>query len=92
MRARETSVPQVKLQVASLVETVEVSGDVQGVELNNAEISDTVTVSQIKNLPILDRDPLGLLQLQPGVVYNGNSTTVINGLRDVVLRRHYRRY
>ncbi len=79
--ARETSVPQVKLQLASLAETVEVSDDAQGVEVNNAEIADTVTVDQIKNLPIFDRDPLGLIQLQPGVVSNGNSATVINGLR-----------
>ena len=79
--ARETSVPQVKLQVASATETVEVKGDVQGVELNNAEITDTVTVEQIKNLPIFDRDPMQLIQLQPGVVSSGNSFTVIDGLR-----------
>jgi Carboxypeptidase regulatory-like domain len=79
--ARETSVPQIKLQVASVTETVEVTGDVQGVQLSNAEIADTVTVEQIKNLPVFDRDPLGLIQLQPGVVSNGNSATVINGLR-----------
>jgi len=79
--ARETTVPQFKLKVASVNETVEVTGDVQGVELGNAEIADTVTVEQIKNLPILDRNPLDLIQLQPGVVANGNSATVINGLR-----------
>jgi hypothetical protein len=79
--ARETSVPQIKLQIASVTDTVEVKGDVQGVELSNAEITDTVTVDQIKNLPIFDRNPLGLIQLQPGVVANGNSFTVIDGLR-----------
>jgi hypothetical protein len=79
--ARETTVPQIKLQVAAVTETVDVKGDVQGVELSNAEIADTVTVDQIKNLPIFDRDPLQLLQLEPGVIANGNSPTVINGLR-----------
>ena len=79
--ARETSVPQIKLQVASVTETVDVKGDVQGVELSNAEIAQTVTVEQIKNLPIFDRDPLELMQLEPGVIANGNSPTVINGLR-----------
>jgi len=79
--ARETSVPLIKLQVSSVSETVEVKGDVQGVELSNAEIADTVSVDQIKNLPIFDRDPMGLIQLQPGVVSNGNSATVIDGLR-----------
>ena len=34
-----------------------------------------------RNLPILGRDPLSVLQTQPGVAYNGNSATVINGLR-----------
>lgn len=79
--ARETSVPEVKLQLASVAESVEVKADAQGVELNNAEISDTVTVDQIRNLPIFDRNPMGLIQLEPGVVSNGNSATVINGLR-----------
>ena len=79
--ARETSVPQIKMQVAAVTETVEVKGDTQAVELGNAEISDTVTVEQIKNLPIFDRDPMQLIQLQPGVVSSGNSFTVIDGLR-----------
>jgi hypothetical protein len=80
-QARETSVPQLKLQLATVTQSVEVSADVQGVSTTNAEISNTISMEQMQNLPILDRDPLGLIQTQPGVVYNGNSTTVINGLR-----------
>src|SRR5436305_13964810 len=38
-------------------------------------------MADIRSLPILDRDPLSVIQTQPGVVSNGNSTTVINGLR-----------
>ncbi len=38
-------------------------------------------MDDIRNLPILDRDPLSVLQTQPGVIANGNSYTVINGLR-----------
>jgi hypothetical protein len=38
-------------------------------------------MEDIRSLPILDRDPLGVLQTQPGVVSNANSPTVINGLR-----------
>jgi hypothetical protein len=79
--ARETSVPLVTLRLSGAIYTVDVKGDVEGVELSNAEISDTVTVDQIKNLPIFDRNPLELIQLQPGVVANGNSYTVIDGLR-----------
>ena len=79
--ARETSVPDVKLAVASVSSAVEVSAEVQGVETTSAEVSGTVSMEEIRNLPILDRDVLGVLQTQPGVVSNGNSTTVINGLR-----------
>ncbi len=79
--ARETDVPLIKLQLASVIDTVEVKADRGGVELGNAEIAETVSVDQIQNLPILDRNPMDLIQLQPGVVANGNSATVINGLR-----------
>jgi hypothetical protein len=51
------------------------------VEISNAEVTQTISMEEIKNLPILDRDPLGVMQTQPGVVSNGNSNTVINGLR-----------
>lgn len=79
--ARETSIPPIKLQLASVSQTVEVKSDVQGVQTTNAEISQTVSMEEIGNLPILDRDVLSVIQTQPGVVYNGNSNTVINGLR-----------
>ena len=79
--ARETSVPQVRLQLPAVTQTVDVSAAVQGVDAASAEIADTVSMEQIKNLPILDRDVLSILQTQPGVASNGNSYTVINGLR-----------
>jgi hypothetical protein len=79
--ARETSVPEIKLALPSVSQSVEVAADVQGVEITNAEISGTISMEEIRNLPILDRDALSILQTQPGVVANGNSTTVINGLR-----------
>ncbi len=79
--ARETDIPTVKLQLAGLSQSVEVTAEVQGVDVANAEVSNTVSMEQIKNLPILDRDVLGIMQTQAGVASNGNSTTVINGLR-----------
>jgi hypothetical protein len=79
--ARETDVPEIRLQLSTVTQNVEVSERVEGVDTNNAEISDTVTMDQIHNLPIIDRDPLGILQTQPGVIANGNSYTVINGMR-----------
>lgn len=79
--ARETSVPGIKLQLATVTQSVDVTADVQGVETSNAEVTQTISMEEIKNLPILDRDPLGVMQTQPGVISNGNSYTVINGLR-----------
>ncbi|HUK17939.1 MAG TPA: TonB-dependent receptor [Bryobacteraceae bacterium] len=79
--ARETAVPEIKLQLASVTQNVEVTAEAQGAVATNAEVSQTISMEQIQNLPILDRDPLSLIQTQPGVVYNGNSNTVINGLR-----------
>ncbi len=79
--ARETSVPQIKLAVSAVTQSVDVTAEIEGVETSNAEISGTITMQEIHSLPILDRDVLAVLQTQPGVVYNGNSATVINGLR-----------
>ena len=79
--AKETEIPVIKLQLASVTQTVDVVAETAGVETSSAEISGTISMEDIRSLPILDRDPLAVLQTQPGVVYNGNSNTVINGLR-----------
>ena len=79
---RETSVPAIKLLLGPVTEVVDVSATAQGVETANAEISTTVTNQQVRNLPILDRDPLALIGTQAGVVYDANNgETVINGQR-----------
>ena len=78
--ARETDVPRIKLELASVTQSVEVSAEAQGVDAATAEVSTTVSMEQIKNLPILDRDVLSIMQTKAGVV-SGNSYTVINGLR-----------
>jgi hypothetical protein len=79
--ARETDVPQIKLQLASVTQTIDISADAPAIETANAEVSSVLTMNDIRTLPLLDRDPLSMLQTQAGVVSNGNSTTVINGLR-----------
>ncbi len=78
--ARETTVPSIKLQLATTTQSVEVNARAEGVQTTNAEISQTVSMEEIRNLPILDRDVLSVIQTQPGVV-SGNSYTTINGLR-----------
>jgi hypothetical protein len=78
--ARETDIPRVKLELASVTFKVDVNAAEVPVDTANAEINTTVTMAEMQNLPILDRDVLGVLQLKAGVT-SGNSTTTINGLR-----------
>ncbi len=79
--ARETTVQTVTLQLPAVSQSVDVASEAQTVQTSNAEISSTVTMQEIDKLPILDRDPLALIQNLPGVVYQGNSPTTIDGLR-----------
>jgi hypothetical protein len=79
--AREVSLAVIKLAVASVSTTVEVAAEGENVQTTTAEVTGTVSMEEIRSLPILDRDVLGILQTQPGVVYSLNSSTVINGLR-----------
>jgi hypothetical protein len=79
--ARETALPAVKLAVAAVSQSVEVSGQAETVQTGNAEISATVTNEQVRRLPQLDRDPLVLVQTQAGVTSSARADTVINGQR-----------
>ena len=79
--ARETPIARVKLQVLTVAQNVEVTANQETVGVGNAEIAETITLSEVDKLPLLDRDPLELIQTQAGVIANGNSPTVINGLR-----------
>src|SRR5216683_4456994 len=79
--ARETTVADFKLALASLNQSIDVSADAQTVETTSTEVSGSVSMEEIRKLPVLDRDPLSLIQTQAGVVFNGNSNTVINGQR-----------
>ena len=78
--ARETDVPRIKLELAGVTQSVDVAAEVEGVDVATAEVTNTVSMQQIKNLPILDRDVLSVLQTKAGVAF-GNLYTVINGLR-----------
>ncbi|MEP7364951.1 MAG: TonB-dependent receptor [Acidobacteriota bacterium] len=78
---KETSLPPIKLEVGSVTETVEVTGTIQTIQTANAEISNTVSMEQVRRLPILNRSVINLIQTQAGIGYTGRTTTVINGLR-----------
>ncbi|HWQ54018.1 MAG TPA: TonB-dependent receptor [Bryobacteraceae bacterium] len=77
---QETGLAPIKLEIQSATQVVEVAADVQSVQLSNAEVSSTVTATQVQNLPVLGRQISVLLQTQPGVS-SGSGTTVVNGLR-----------
>ncbi|MFN0166753.1 MAG: TonB-dependent receptor domain-containing protein [Bryobacteraceae bacterium] len=78
--AQEKSIGQIKLDLATVAETVEVTAEIQTVQLANAEINTTVTNEQIRNLPVLDRQVISLITSQAGVSL-GRGATVINGMR-----------
>jgi hypothetical protein len=78
--ARETSLPAIKLELAGVTASVDVTADAQTVQTSNAEISTTVTNAQIRRLPMLDRDPMALITTQAGVSSNADDI-VINGTR-----------
>jgi hypothetical protein len=78
--ARETVIPTIKLELKSVQQTVEVTGDVQTVQTANIENSTSVTQQQVANLPVLDRQVSNLFLTQPGVS-SGRGPTTVNGLR-----------
>lgn len=77
---RATDIPQIKLEIAAVTQTVEVSEARDTVETSNAEVSTTIAKTQIQNLPVLNRSPLGFLQTQVGI-NNAAGNTTINGQR-----------
>ena len=79
--ARTTSLPPVRLQLTASSQTVEVSANAGTVDTSSAEISTTVSQSQIQNLPVLDRQISYIFQTQAGVGSNTRTATVINGMR-----------
>lgn len=77
----ELSMKAIKLEVSQQVESIEVSADVVGVQTANAEVATTITNSQVRRLPVLNRSPLGLIATQAGIGANGRTNTTINGMR-----------
>src|SRR5215207_8866631 len=69
------------LEVGQISESVVVTAGADILNATSAELSNTVSPRQIKELPINGRDPLALIQLQPGVASNGQTNTSINGQR-----------
>ncbi len=77
---QETELPPVKLEVGGHTYVMEVTAPAPAVRLSNAELSYTITNTQIQNLPLLGRQLTYLYRTQPGVTASSNPTSV-NGLR-----------
>jgi hypothetical protein len=76
----ENSLAAIKLDVQQIQQSVEVSATATTVQTTNNEVTATLTQSQVRNLPVLDRQVSNLFRTQAGVT-QGRGTTVINGLR-----------
>ncbi len=79
--ARQTSVPPIHLELQTSKQLVEVVASASTIDTNSIEVSNTVSQEQVMNLPVLDRQINNLFYTQPGVNFNGNTNTAINGLR-----------
>src|SRR5262249_58790610 len=71
----------VKLEVGSVAETVEVTASGELVQATSATISSTVQQRQVQDLPFISRGGMDLLVTQPGVqTGTTNRSSFINGL------------
>ena len=64
------------LSVAAAATVVEVQGQAELVNTQDASIGNAFDSKQILNLPLEGRDPVGILSLQPGVAFVGDSRNV----------------
>ena len=64
------------LTVAAAATVVEVQGQAELVNTQDASIGNAFDSKQILNLPLEGRDPVGILSLQPGVAFVGDSRNV----------------
>ena len=79
--ARETTLPNILLDISPVAEVVEVKARAQTVQTANAEVSVTLSAEQIQRLPVLDRNVLSLIDTQAGVASYYPTHTMINGQR-----------
>jgi hypothetical protein len=79
--SRTVDLRAITLTLAPTATSVEVSASVQTVQTTSTEISNTVTMDQIRRLPVGDRNPLAFIATQAGVASTQFSTN-INGQRE----------
>lgn len=78
----QLSVPPITLEVGSRTETVVVeAGASEEIQTTSAAVGDQIDKQQLDNLPVNGRQPESLIELEPGVAFNGKTDTVIDGQR-----------
>jgi hypothetical protein len=75
------SVAPITMELGVVAETVTVEGGAELVNTANAVLTTSVENKQIQQLPLLNRSPLNLVDLQAGVNASGAMPRVINGMR-----------
>lgn len=63
-----------KLEVGANTETIEVKSNSDALQTENASVQTVIQMEQIRELPLDNRDPLQLLALTPGMIYEGQTT------------------
>jgi hypothetical protein len=74
----------VQLEIGDTTQSVQVDGQAALVQADTAEVARGVDSSKIAELPVLDRDPSKLLQLEPAVpaiVADKNGSYTVGGMR-----------
>src|SRR5947209_12158869 len=73
LQVNQPATLDITMSVKGTTEVVEVSSQAPLVNTQDASMGHAFTTEQILSLPFEGRDPAGILSLQPGVAYTGNS-------------------
>lgn len=78
---QELTLGGIKLEIGQVSETIQVT-ETQSVQTSNAEVSQSFTRQQIKDLPLIGRSPQAFVATQAGVTQAGGANaSIINGQR-----------
>lgn len=73
LTAGQSVILNISLKVGGLTETVTVSADAPVVDLGKTDVGRNINEREIKNLPLVSRNPYNYALLQPGVTGSENS-------------------
>jgi hypothetical protein len=76
------------LEPGASVEKVEVSADSLLLQTENTAVQTVIQLEQIRELPLDNRDPIGLLALTPGTLYEGQDAKRVSYVRNQGMRRY----